>query len=411
MAVRVRLRDLSKRYGEAAALDQVTIEVEPGELFFLIGPSGCGKTTLLRAIAGFVEPDAGVVLFDDRDMTAVPPYKRNTALVFQGYALWPHMTVEQNVEYGLRVRGQEAGERRRRVGEILDVVQMAELARRYPGELSAGQQQRVALARAIVVTPDVLLLDEPLSNLDARLRVEMRREILRIHGRTGITTIYVTHDQKEALSMGQRIAILDRGRIAQIGRPDECYRRPRTRFVARFLGEANFIEGEVARVLEGGGCEVATAVGILVVKEEGGRKKDECGMRNAECGIREKDECGMRNAECGIRQNEKRNQEKGLPDSSIHPSSFMLHPSVGQRVCCCFRPESVRMVNGSDEREVNSFRARVARATYLGEMLEYELTAGDGSVGLLATVMGGDWAASEGSEPVVAVAPEDIVLL
>jgi len=396
MAVRVRLRDLSKRYGETAALDQVTIEVEPGELFFLIGPSGCGKTTLLRAIAGFVEPDAGVVLFDDRDMTAVPPYKRNTALVFQGYALWPHMTVEQNVEYGLRVRGQEAGERRRRVGEILDVVQMGELARRYPGELSAGQQQRAALARAIVVTPDVLLLDEPLSNLDARLRVEMRREILRIHGRTGITTIYVTHDQKEALSMGQRIAILDRGRIAQIGRPDECYRRPRTRFVARFLGEANFIEGEVARVLEGGGCEVATAVGTLVVRDEGGGMKDECGMRNAEC---------------GIRQNEKQNQEKGLSDSSIHPSSFIPHPSVGQRVCCCFRPESVRMVNVTEEREANSFRARVARATYLGEMLEYELTAGDGSVGLLATAMGGDWAASEGSEAVVAVAPEDIVLL
>jgi ABC-type Fe3+/spermidine/putrescine transport system ATPase subunit len=233
--------------------------------------------------------------------------------------------------------------------------------------------------------------------------------------------------------MGQRIAILDRGRIAQVGRPDECYRRPRTRFVARFLGEANFIEGDVARVLEGGGCEVATAVGTLVVKAEGGRKKDECGMRNAEWGIRGKEEggmrnaecgtrqdetqnqgkeeCGMRKAECGIKQSESQSQKESLSESPVHPSSFIPHPSVGQRVCCCFRPESVRMASGNDERGVNSFRARVARATYLGEMLEYELTAGDGSVGLLATVMGGDWAASDGSEVVVAVSPEDIVLL
>jgi len=382
MAVRVRINGLSKRYGEVVALDQVSIEVEPGELFFLIGPSGCGKTTLLRAIAGFVEPDAGTIHFDDRDMTAVLPYRRNTALVFQGYALWPHMTVEQNVEYGLRVRKMSAADRRRRVGDILDVVQMSDLARRYPGELSGGQQQRVALARAIVVRPDVLLLDEPLSNLDARLRVEMRREILRIHQQTGITTIYVTHDQKEALSMGQRIAILDRGQIAQVGRPDECYRWPRTRFVAGFLGEANFIEGEVTRVLDDGTCEVGTAVGRLLVKDEGGRRKDE--ERRAA-------------------------SDRALLDASVHPSSFRLPPA--REVCCCFRPESVAIAGASETGGTNSFRARVVHMTYLGETMEYELSAANGAVNLRATMMGGSPPAPVGSEVIVTVLPEDIVLL
>jgi len=380
MAVRVRIYNLSKRYGDVVALDGVSFEVEPGELFFLIGPSGCGKTTLLRAIAGFVQADTGRVHFDDRDMTAVVPYKRNTALVFQGYALWPHMTVEQNVEYGLRVRELSAVGRRRRVAEILEVVQMSDLRRRYPSELSGGQQQRVALARAIVVRPDVLLLDEPLSNLDARLRVEMRREILRIHRETGITTIYVTHDQKEALSMGQRIAILDRGQIAQIGRPDECYRRPRTRFVARFLGEANFIEGNIVRVLSDGSCEVTTAVGQLTVKAEGGNKTT----------------------------------DSRLADAALHPSAFNLQPStavVGQSVCCCFRPESLELVGPTEGGRTNCFRARVTHMTYLGETLEYEMSAANGSVNLQATVMGSGPSAPEGSEVLVAVAPDDIVLL
>jgi ABC-type Fe3+/spermidine/putrescine transport system ATPase subunit len=216
----------------------------------------------------------------------------------------------------------------------------------------------VALARAIVVAPDVLLLDEPLSNLDARLRVEMRREILRIHRQTGITTIYVTHDQKEALSMGQRIAILDRGEIAQVGRPDECYRRPRTRFVAHFLGEANFVEGKLARVLGDNTYEVTTAVGQLTIKDEGGKK-----------------------------------------------------PWIGQDVCCCFRPESLRVVGESESAMMNGFTARVIHTTYLGDTLEYVLSAANGSMSLLATVMGSSQPAPEGNEIVVAVAPEDIVLL
>ena len=377
MAVRVHIHDLSKRYGEVVALDRVTIEVQPGELFFLIGPSGCGKTTLLRAVAGFVEPDAGTIRFDDRDMSAVPPHRRNTALVFQGYALWPHMTVEQNVEYGLRVRRLSAAERRRRVANILDVVRLSELARRYPNEISGGQQQRVALARAIVVEPDVLLLDEPLSNLDARLRVEMRREILRIHEQTGITTIYVTHDQKEALSMGERIAILDQGQIAQVGRPEECYRRPRTRFVARFLGEANFVEGKIASVAGDGTREVETPLGRLIVFVP-----------------------GERNAECGMRNAEKERERRG--DAA----------AVGQTVCCCFRPEQLRVVDSADAAAPNGFTARVVHTTYLGETREYELTAAGGTLPLRAMTAGPVSAAvGEGGEVRLAISPNDIVLL
>jgi iron(III) transport system ATP-binding protein len=366
MAVRVRVNDLTKRYGDTPALDRVSIEVEPGELFFLIGPSGCGKTTLLRAIAGFVEPDAGTIRFDDRLMNAIRPHERNTVLVFQGYALWPHMTVAQNVEYGLRVRKLPSAERRRRIAEILDVVHLSEFADRYPSELSGGQQQRVALARAIVVSPDVLLMDEPLSNLDALLRIEMRREILRIHRQTGITTIYVTHDQKEALSMGQRIAILDRGRIVQIGRPEECYRRPRTRFVAHFLGEANSVEGAIAAVSSDGTCQVTTALGRLTVSPPAGK-------------------------------------QTGEPPA--------LHPAVGQSVGCCFRPESVRLVGSGASEAINRFRARVVSRTYLGETFELDLSAADGSLTLRATVIGNGEPAVEGSAIEFAIAPEDIVLL
>jgi len=361
MAVRVRVENLAKRFGTVVALDRVSIEVEPSELFFLIGPSGCGKTTLLRAIAGFVEPDEGRIFFDDRDITEVPPHLRNTTLVFQGYALWPHMTVEQNVEYGLRVRRLPAAERRRRVAEILDVVRLSDLAHRYPDELSGGQQQRVALARAIVVEPDVLLLDEPLSNLDARLRVEMRREIIRIHRQTRITTIYVTHDQKEALSMGQRIAILHEGRIVQVGRPEECYRRPKTRFVAQFLGEANFVEGRIAAVEANGRCLVETPLGKL--------------------------------------------------EALANEKDVARRYAVGREITCCFRPESLKPVGSGETETPNRFRARVVSVTYLGESLEYELSAADGKVRLLAVALGNIAPAAEGEEMELAAAPEDIVLL
>jgi iron(III) transport system ATP-binding protein len=254
MATAISIDGLSKVFGagesRTVAVDRTTLEIGAGELFFLLGPSGCGKTTLLRMIAGFIEPSCGRIRFDGRDVTTLPANRRQTGMVFQSYALWPHMTVEANVAFGLTVRKVPAAERSRRVTEALEMVRMTEYAARRPNQLSGGQQQRVALARALVVRPDVLLLDEPLSNLDARLRIELRAEIRRIckdfgGSGSGITTIYVTHDQKEALSMSDRIAIMHRGRIAQVGTPRELYRHPGSRFVAEFLGETNFVEGTV----------------------------------------------------------------------------------------------------------------------------------------------------------------------
>lgn len=262
----IELRGLSKYFGETRAVDAVDLRIEPGELFFLLGPSGCGKTTLMRIIAGLVAPDAGRIIFGDRDVTEVGTAKRNAAMVFQGYALWPHMTVWQNVAFGLDVRKVGAAEKKKRVGEALEIVKLEELGNRKPLELSGGQQQRVALARALVVKPDVLLLDEPLSNLDAELRVEMRSEIRRICQTAQITGVYVTHDQSEALSIADRVALMREGRIEQVGGPEELYRQPRSRFVAGFLGGANFIKGRVLGVagdrvrLEACGVELVARV-------------------------------------------------------------------------------------------------------------------------------------------------------
>ncbi len=253
MSTRITIDSISKHYpsmgpegGITKAVDGISLVIESGHLFFLLGPSGCGKTTLLRMIAGFIEPTGGRILFNDRDITNLPPNKRNTGMVFQSYALWPHMTVAGNVGFGLGVRKIAKDEKEERVQEALKAVRMAEYAERKPTQLSGGQQQRVALARALVVRPDVLLLDEPLSNLDAKLRLEMRSEIRRICTETGITTVYVTHDQKEALSMADGVAVLDMGIVAQVGKPRELYNRPASRFVADFLGETNFIHAEVA---------------------------------------------------------------------------------------------------------------------------------------------------------------------
>ncbi|MGH2670151.1 MAG: ABC transporter ATP-binding protein, partial [bacterium] len=220
---RVRCEEISKRFGDTVALDAISLNIEPGELFFLLGPSGCGKSTLLRLIAGLLAPTSGRIWFDDREVTSLGTEQRNAVMCFQSYALWPHLSVRENVRFGLDVRGLGRGEQQRRVDAVLQLVQMTPYAGRKPNELSGGQQQRVALARALVVTPDCLLLDEPLSNLDARLRLDMRSEIRRICKETGVTTIYVTHEQKEALSMADRVAILDGGRIQQIGAPRDVY--------------------------------------------------------------------------------------------------------------------------------------------------------------------------------------------
>jgi putative spermidine/putrescine transport system ATP-binding protein len=247
-AAAVRVTGLRKKYGDVLAVADVELVVRAGEFFTLLGPSGSGKTTLLRLIAGFERPDAGRIELGGRDVTRVPPYARDVNTVFQDYALFPHMTVGQNIEYGLRVRRVPKPERREKVSQALEMVRLPGLGARKPAQLSGGQRQRVALARAIVNQPQVLLLDEPLGALDLKLRQEMQLELLRVQREAAITFIYVTHDQEEALTMSDRIAVLSQGSIEQIGGPLEVYERPRTAFVAGFIGVSNLIERDGRRI-------------------------------------------------------------------------------------------------------------------------------------------------------------------
>jgi iron(III) transport system ATP-binding protein len=258
----VGLSNISRRFGRTVALDSINLEIAAGELFFLLGPSGCGKSTLLRIIAGLLSPSSGTVRFGQRDVTRLPTEKRNAVMCFQSYALWPHMSVRDNVGFGLDVRKVPAEQQQERIAEVLRLVQMDALGDRKPNQLSGGQQQRVALARALAVQPACLLLDEPLSNLDAKLRLEMRSEIRRICKSAGLTTIYVTHDQKEALSIADRIAVLKDGKLMQVGSPDELYHRPASAFVADFIGQTNLIAGEVVEQ-RGEVVRVKTAAGVI----------------------------------------------------------------------------------------------------------------------------------------------------
>ncbi|MDR2735889.1 MAG: ABC transporter ATP-binding protein [Puniceicoccales bacterium] len=244
----ITIKNLTKSFGEVVVLDDIGLHVNAGELFFLLGPSGCGKTTLLRTIAGFYIPESGTIHFGEKNITSLPPHKRKAGMVFQNYALWPHMTVYQNVAFGLEQKKFKKSHICSLVTEALENVQMEQYATRKPNELSGGQQQRVALARALVVRPKCLLLDEPLSNLDAKLRNDMRVEIRKICKENNLTTIYVTHDQKEALSIADRVAVFSRGKIEQIGTPIELYKRPNNCFVAGFIGETNLIDGVVIRI-------------------------------------------------------------------------------------------------------------------------------------------------------------------
>jgi iron(III) transport system ATP-binding protein len=315
----IRIDHVSKRFGPTVALDQVSLTIEAGELFFLLGPSGCGKTTLLRSLAGFVQPDAGAISFGNDAVTDLPPRLRDTAMVFQAYALWPHMSVAQNVAYGLKVRGVAKAELAQRVEQALKLVRMDGFGDRRPNQLSGGQQQRVALARALVVQPRVLLLDEPLSNLDARLRDELREEVRRLHQETGLTMVYVTHDQKEALSLADRLAVMDKGRVAQVGPPLEVYNRPVNRFVAGFLGDSNFLPGTVRQV-DGPQCVVETKVGNLV----------------------------------GVAASEQ--------------------PAVGSAVVCSIRPHALSVATGDSG--PNAIPATVEQLAFLGELLHVRLKAG-----------------------------------
>ncbi|CAN5192714.1 ABC transporter ATP-binding protein [soil metagenome] len=269
----VELKNLAKRYGEARAVDDVSLTIGHGQLVCLLGPSGCGKTTTLRLIAGFIEPSAGEIVVGGKLLSSpqrtVSPEGRNMSMIFQSYALWPHMTVAENVAYGLKIRKMDKATIGSKLHAILSTARLEALAHRYPGELSGGQQQRVSLARALVVEPETLLLDEPLSNLDANLREEMRFEIRRLHDRYRYTTVYVTHDQAEAMTTADLIAVMNLGRIEQLGTPKEIYDAPRSVFVARFIGGSNILAGkalDAGRVAVGGGMLATT--GRALIKDE-----------------------------------------------------------------------------------------------------------------------------------------------
>ncbi|MCC7275798.1 MAG: ABC transporter ATP-binding protein [Alphaproteobacteria bacterium] len=275
----VSLRRLVKRFGAVKAVDDVTLDVREGELVALLGPSGCGKTTTLRMIAGFIAATEGQILIGDRDVTHLPPYRRNTGMVFQGYALFPHMTVAQNVAFGLEMRKVAKADIAPRVAEALRLVRLDGLGERMPRQLSGGQQQRVALARALVIRPEVFLLDEPLSNLDAKLRLSVRVEIRQLQQSLGLTTVFVTHDQEEALTLADRLVVMSQGSVQQIGTPEALYERPANHFVADFIGRSNFLEGRVTApgmFRTRGGLDVAFAdtgasprdAGVLAIRPE-----------------------------------------------------------------------------------------------------------------------------------------------
>ena len=357
--VAITVRNLTKRFGALVVLNDIDLRIEAGELFFLLGPSGCGKTTLLRHLAGFYRPDAGSILFDREDVTQLPAHQRGTGMMFQSYALWPHLSVAQNVAFGLEERKCPKAEIAQRVTEALTAVQLDELGERRIQQLSGGQQQRVALARALVIRPKCLFLDEPLSNLDAKLRLEMRTEIRRICKEFGLTAIYVTHDQEEALSMADRLAVMESGRLAQVGTPIEVYRNPINRMVAEFIGETNFIEGRLRGPgPEPGTFDVETAVGPLVAR--------------------------------------------------CHRTDW--HPSEGDVVCLSVRPEALRVLGEADA-ATNRVVGRVTATAYLGSSAQYHLQLAGGSV-LKVTQMNPAAILEPSDDPVFASADiDDVVIL
>ncbi|MGH8702004.1 MAG: ABC transporter ATP-binding protein [Burkholderiales bacterium] len=318
--MRLTIQQLSKGFGAVVAVHQVDLQVAEGEFVSLLGPSGCGKTTTLRCVAGLEAPSSGRILFGERDVTGLPSEDRRIGMVFQSYALFPHMTVAQNIGFGLEMRGVPGNEAARRIAAVVDTVQLKGLEGRYPRALSGGQQQRVALARALVVEPGLLLLDEPLANLDARLRDEMRFFIRSLQQRLGITTLYVTHDQSESMIMSDRIVVMFGGRIHQIGSPEEIYYRPATREVANFIGQANLIDG---RVVESGD-------GLATIDTAFGRFS------------------------CGARRD--------------------LAP--GSQVTAIVRPEAFRIVNGAER---SDFSGQIVARHFLGNLVDYRIGLADGT--------------------------------
>ena len=326
-AAEVKLENVGKRYGEQWVVRNVDLHVQRGEFFTFLGPSGCGKTTLLRMIAGFVQPDEGSVRLDGQAVNQVPPWQRNVGLVFQNYALWPHLSVFENVAFGLRERKVARDEIARRVGAILEQVELTGTEARRPSQLSGGQQQRVALARTLVIQPRVLLLDEPLSNLDAKLRVEMRLELLKLQRDLGLTTIYVTHDQEEALALSTTIAVIEGGQVVQQGTPRQIYEQPANDFVAAFIGQSNLIAATV---------EHERDQSVVV------------GIKSAD----------------------------GAAKFALTLPSTCATPSIGTAVFLCIRPEVIEISDpGAPSEQLNRLPAIVLASAYQGAFVEYEVSA------------------------------------
>lgn len=355
--VSITVDNVSKAFGSTLALDNIQLEIERGEIFFLLGPSGCGKTTLIRTLAGFCQPDSGRVFFEGTDMTHTPPHKRQTAMMFQSYALWPHLTVAKNVAFGLEQLKLSRAQIGERVDEMLALVHLDGLGGRSINALSGGQQQRVALARALAVRPRCLFLDEPLSNLDAKLRLEMRGEIRRLCKDHGLTAVYVTHDQKEALSVADRLAVLEEGRIAQVGTPHEVYRTPRTCSIAQFIGEANFIGGMV-RAIHGRMAHVSTDHG----------------------------------------------QFQGV----VADPNWL--PAKTELVVVAIRPESLVLGNAPSN-GANMIDGYITSTTYLGEIAQYELKASDGSLLRISELNPGDARQRDKAWLHGHAKPEDVIVL
>ncbi len=319
----VEFKGVFKRYGQVTAVHNLNLKIADGALHFLLGPSGCGKTTTLRMLAGLESVTEGQLFFDGKDVTHQPAVERGIGMVFQNYALWPHMTVYKNIEYGLKLRKLSKEEVKRRIEEVLEITRLHQFVDRLPGQLSGGQQQRVALARALAIRPSVLLLDEPLSNLDAKLRMEMRDNILRIHKQTGITTLYVTHDQREALSMGTNVSVMHAGHLIQTDSPRTLYTAPKTAFIAGFIGETNAIDAVVESV-QNGETLVKTSFGSL--------------------------------------------------RSTFKGQTF----KAGDKVSLSLRPEAIHIDWSKSGQGSNFFKTTVEHLTYLGESEQFLLKTGAG---------------------------------